>query len=132
MTVVNPLQHRRALISWVVLLLSVLACSVPVPTTVPAWTDTPTAVLSAMLTTPIAAMTTAPTLLVPQTAVIIRPVVRVHASPDSDVITGYLSAGDEVTILACEGDWCQIRTPAGFVFRGCLSDNPAGLGCRAK
>lgn len=67
-----------------------------------------------------------------QTATVTKPVVRIHQAPDSDVITGYLSEGDKVVILACDGDWCQIKAPEGFVFRGCLSDNPNKLGCQAK
>lgn len=43
-----------------------------------------------------------------------------------------LQAGDVVEIVACDGSWCQIKEPAGYVWRGCLSDNPAGLACRSK
>jgi hypothetical protein len=111
--------------------LSVLACAVPVPTTVPVRTAVSTTVVTTPLPTVVKPPTT-PATPGSQTATVVKPVVRVHAAPDSDEITGYLSSGDEVTILECDGDWCQIKNPDGFVFRGCLSDNPKRLGCQAK
>lgn len=59
----------------------------------------------------------------------------VHAGPDvsSAVVPGgYLVFGDLVTVLECEGKFCKIEQPFGYVWRGCLSDNPDGLGCSAK
>jgi SH3-like domain-containing protein len=64
------------------------------------------------------------------TASVQLPVVNVRDAPNGKVI-GSLVAGDSVVIVKCVGSWCQIK-PAGWIFRGCLSDNPANLGCTAK
>ena len=57
------------------------------------------------------------------------PVVNVRQLADvNSAVIGNLQAGDSVTILSCDGEWCEITSPFnGFVFRGCLSDNPDGL-----
>jgi hypothetical protein len=44
----------------------------------------------------------------------------------------YIYAGQSVTVLEIDGDWAHIAKPDGWVWRGCLSDNPDGLGCEAK
>lgn len=59
------------------------------------------------------------------------PTVNVRKAPGGAVIDT-LEAGDTVTILSCDGSWCKIEDPDGYIFRGCLSDNPKKLGCQAK
>jgi hypothetical protein len=67
-----------------------------------------------------------------QTAVI-RATVYVRAEPDADSPeVGSLETGAEVVIVECSGEWCQIENPAGYVFRGCTSDNPDGLKCEVR
>lgn len=59
-------------------------------------------------------------------------VVTVRNAPDGIPTGEYLQAGQSVRIVSCSGDWCQIESPNGWVWRGCLSDNPNALGCEAK
>jgi hypothetical protein len=67
------------------------------------------------------------------TAVVTAGGLYVHAKPDVDsIVTGWLMAGDAVTVLECSDDFCKLEQPFGYVWRGCLSDNPNGLGCSAK
>lgn len=67
-----------------------------------------------------------------QQSAVVRAVVNVRNSPDGDIV-GYLTVGDTVTIAECGELWCSISSPiVGYVWRGCLSDNPAELGCSAK
>jgi hypothetical protein len=124
------IYNTKVLLSAVVILLSSLACSIqkggsvattPVttPTTVPA--DAPTATATPRATE--AAVDTA----------VVRAVsVNVRQIADGDPTGEYVYAGQSVVILQCVGDWCQIEEPAGWVWRGCLSDNPDGLKCEAK
>jgi uncharacterized protein YgiM (DUF1202 family) len=64
--------------------------------------------------------------------VTIQAVVYVRQMPDaSSAAIGSLETGERVEIVACDGDWCEI-VPAGYVFRGCTSDNPDELKCEAK
>jgi SH3-like domain-containing protein len=102
-----------------ILSLAALACASP------AWVPTATP-------TPLPAPTpTKPTLTGAWTAKIELPTVNVRKTPGGEVIDS-LSAGETVTIIQCTGSWCQISKPAGWVWRGCLSDNPERLGCQAK
>lgn len=67
------------------------------------------------------------------TAVVSKPVVNVRVEPDGEVV-GSVKAGEIVTLLECVDDWCNISTDvlSGWVWRGCLSDNPDKLGCEAR
>jgi Bacterial SH3 domain. len=65
------------------------------------------------------------------TAQVRLPTVNVRAEPDGEVV-GMLTVGKRVTVLKCVDNWCKIAKPAGWIFRGCLSDNPDNLGCTAK
>lgn len=65
------------------------------------------------------------------TSTIVRPLVNVRKSPNGPVVDT-LRTGAEVEIVKCIDDWCQIVDPPGWVWRGCLSDNPSRLGCTAK
>jgi uncharacterized protein YgiM (DUF1202 family) len=65
----------------------------------------------------------------------IRATVYVRSAPDANSAeVGSLETGQSVEIVACDGSWCQIRTDvlSGYVFRGCLSDNPDGLKCEVR
>lgn len=127
----NSIYNTRAILAGVLLVLSALACSVPVrsqavpttPTTTVAATQEPT-------TTPVTTPITTPQ---SWTASVELPTVRVRALPNGDPTGDYLAAGDQVEILRCTVRWCQISKPVrGWVFRGCLSDNPKKLGCEAE
>jgi SH3-like domain-containing protein len=101
------------------------------PTAAPSMTHKPAA-LPSMTTTEspsMTSMTASPD--ADWTASIELPTVNVRAKPSGKVI-GTLKAGQTVTILSCDGSWCLIAKPRGYVFRGCLSDNPKNLGCQAK
>jgi membrane-bound ClpP family serine protease len=57
---------------------------------------------------------------------------NVRAEPNGAVV-GYLGGGESVTVSECDGSWCHIEQPFdGWVWRGCLTDNPDDLGCQAK
>lgn len=64
-------------------------------------------------------------------ATVSRVHVNVRNKPNGNVV-GTLLSGDTVTILECLEGWCRIKDPAGYVWQGCLSDNPNHLGCRSK
>lgn len=49
---------------------------------------------------------------------------------DGDVV-GSLPSGSYLWVV-CDGDWCFIRGTIHKVFRGCVSNNPDGLGCQSK
>ena len=127
MTVVKPDHTRKLLTTLLVLVLSVLACSQPLPDSSTTPVTTPTvsvetpdnSVVESADNTPIWRTTVA------------RPVVNVRAKPDGPILDS-LRAGASVEILECTKNWCRIKKPAGWVWRGCLSDNPAKLGCQAK
>ncbi len=72
-----------------------------------------------------------PTIANAWTAKVRLPTVYVHSEPDGDV-TGAVTVGSTVTIIKCVDNWCKLKKPAGWIFRGCLSDNPDKLGCEAK
>jgi len=116
---------NRATVVILVLVLAVLACDRQVPTTVrttPAPTVTATAeVLAEESTTPTTQWT----------AVVRQVQVNVREEPNGAVI-GLVLSGETVNILSCNGSWCRIEEPAGYIWRGCLSDNPNRLGCTTK
>lgn len=123
---------NRAAVVITVLVLSALACSIQTspaaPTTLP-----PTVVK------PANTATTVPTTPAEWTAKIAQTVVNVRSAPNGSVV-GVVRTGESVVILSCSGAWCRVRKPdgadwkqeTGFIFRGCLSDNPESLGCEAK
>lgn len=110
---------KRILLTLLTLVLASLACSQPIPNAVPVPTST--------------ALGVTETAESPNewTTTVIRPLVNVRKSPNGAVVDT-LRTGTEVEIVQCSGNWCKIREPAGYVWRGCLSDNPAKLGCAAK
>lgn len=92
--------------------------------------STPT-ILAPTLTKSVPVSTKAPTDTGVWTSTIVRPLVNVRKSPNG-VVVDTLRTGVEVEIVQCAGNWCQIVDPPGYVWRGCLSDNPQKLGCAAK
>jgi multidrug efflux pump subunit AcrA (membrane-fusion protein) len=122
---------NRVLIGITALVLVTLACMEQIATVTP----TP-AVSPPSSTAPVPTATMKPTeASVPaqdvQTATI-RATVYVRAEPDANSPEiGSLTTGEVVEIVTCAGDWCQIE-PEGWVWRGCLSDNPDGLKCEAR
>lgn len=118
---------KRLLLTLLTLALASLACSQPIPNAAPVPTETP------LGTALVAEISTPNVLETPNawTTTIVRPVVNVRDRPDGKVEAS-LRAGASVEILECTEQWCRIKKPAGWVWRGCLSDNPAKLGCQAK
>jgi uncharacterized protein YgiM (DUF1202 family) len=121
------IYNTRVLLSAVVMVLSSLACTQAV--VVPTVTATPPPSASP---SPVPTTTATPreTEAAADTAVVRAAVVNVRAMPGGEVV-GQIEAGQEVEIVACVDDWCQIVDPAGFVFQGCLSIAD-GQGCEAK
>ena len=112
--------------------LASLACSLQVSSRVTnAEAALPTPTPTTLLTP-----TTAPTQELGEsswTASVELPTVNVRKTAGGDPTGAYLAAGDQVEILRCTVRWCQISKPVrGWVFRGCLSDNPKKLGCEAE
>jgi hypothetical protein len=63
---------------------------------------------------------------------VLQAVVNVRSEPGGAVV-GSLAAGDPVTVTGCADNWCEISQPiSGFVWMGCLSNKPDGLGCEAR
>ena len=50
---------------------------------------------------------------------------------DTEEVVDWLKAGAHRWAV-CAGKWCYIQKTEGMVWRGCTSDNPAELGCKAK
>lgn len=117
-----------------VLVLSSLACGQIV------LTPTPTAPAAPVASSSPAPLPSTPALIrtaaAVQLAVVVPAAVNIRSSPGGDVV-GTLRAGDAVRILQCDynicGDeWSRIEAGdlSGYIFSGCLSVNPQGLGCR--
>lgn len=114
---------RHFVLFVLILALAVMACEVQVST------PSPTPLAEVLPTVkPTEHPTKLPTAAKAWTASVELPTVNVREKPSGKVIAS-LSAGDEVIIMKCDSSWCKIKEPAGYVWRGCLSDNPEGLGC---
>lgn len=137
---------NRVLLTLTVLALGVLACGQYVtPTPAPNATETlPTHTATALLTPTATALGTS-TATNQWTATVSQVQVNVREEPGGDAVVGYLESGDEVVISRCIEDkeigaWCRVLEPNGtewaqdfgWVFRGCLSDNPKELKCEAR
>lgn len=113
---------KRMTVVLLVLVLSSLACSRQIATAIPTTpTTTPTSTAEPLTT---------PTTTV-WTTVIRMAQVNIRETPGGASVA-VLRKGVVVEIVSCDGSWCEIKEPAGYVWRGCLSDNPDGLGCRSK
>ena len=127
-----PTMNKPILAAILVLILATLSCQQaitpvvpvsPVPTTSPILADD----------TATAQPVSSPTVSKVVTATVSHPVVNVRDNPGGIVI-GSLQSGDTVTVVSCKDNWCEISTDvlSGFVYRGCISDNPDKLGCEAR
>lgn len=122
----------RVRLAFLLLALASWACMEQIPTATPTppppGTHTPTAPPPALRVTPSIQPTDAA-----QIAEVVVPVVNVRQSPGGEVV-GQLAQGETVTILLCDGEWCKIEydQTTGYIFAGCLSVNPNGLGCSAR
>ena len=128
------MAHKVLALPLIVLALSALACGTyitPTPTLAPTVANTST---PSPTPQPTAQPSPSPAASVQaQTATVSTAVVRVHAEPDVlSATTASLEAGQIVTVLECADNFCKIEQPAGWVWRGCLSDNPEQLGCEAR
>ena len=108
-----------------VMVLSVLSCTVQVGTPVPTTpSPTPTEHPLFLVSTPIPEE---------KEPTIVQAVVKVRSYPSSNDgnrnVVGYLMTGSAVVVKECNAEWCRIAEPFGWVWRGCLSDNPDHLGC---
>lgn len=129
------MKNKQVALAICILALAILACAGP------GWVSTATPdpeTRPAALAIPRATATKLPTEVTelptqtPWTAYVQAEAVYVRSEPDGLPTDKFLTVGNSVTVLQCVGNWCQIKEPAGWVFRGCLSDNPTGLGCEAK
>lgn len=67
-----------------------------------------------------------------QAVTVVQAVVNVRSEPGGAVV-GSLKVGDAVGVVECIENWCKISQPiSGFVWMGCLSNKPDGLGCEAR
>ena len=66
----------------------------------------------------------------PITAIVTAYSVYVRSQPDSaSPVTGSLIRGQVVEIAAClAAGWCEL-VEGGYVWQGCLSNAPVGVGC---
>lgn len=126
---------NRGVVFMFILVLSVMACSIQTSPTVPT-TFSPTVVKSIDIVTTVI---TTPVTTPEWTTTVSQVLVNVHVEPDGEVI-GAVKIGDSLIVLSCDVKWCKVAKPAGarwkrdygYIFRGCLSDNPKKLGCEAK
>jgi uncharacterized protein YgiM (DUF1202 family) len=124
----------RLRLALIVLALSVLACGTYV-TPVPAALATPSPVLPSAVPPTSTAVPTVTAMPEDVDTLTIQAVVYVRKEPDpNSPEVGSLTTGETVTLIACDGQWCEIRTDVliGFVFRGCTNNNPDGLKCEVR
>ncbi|MCI0551300.1 MAG: SH3 domain-containing protein [Anaerolineae bacterium] len=112
---------KRVYFALFILVAVTLACNQPVPTT-------PTAKPA---DTRLVTRTPAATATSQWRATVLRAVVNVREKPSGSVIAS-LHSGDSVEIVECVGNWCRIKKPTGWIWRGCLSEVTDGLRCEAR
>jgi hypothetical protein len=128
----------RVLFALAVLSLASLACggqfvATVTPTSQPPQVVTQVTPVSTPTNTPASALPPSPVPTAADVATVVQATVNLRAEPDGAVI-GSLAAGDSVTVIRCDADWCEIETEqmSGFIFAGCLSGYGEGKGCEAK
>ena len=129
---------KQIRIALLILSVSILACGqyvTPAPAVSPTETS-PTARPAQLVTVSPTQTVSAPASIESvDTAKVVSAIVYVRSAPSGDVIKGpknYVSAGDTVTVESCSGSWCKISAPvSGYIWRGCISDNPEALRCEA-
>lgn len=126
---------------WAILAGAILACTKATPEQIRKYTPTPTITSSptpvpTLMATPlpisdaIQAESPSPTPDRYHVIAILAEFLNVREAPDGEVTGEVLKAGDSRR-ARCDGDWCELES-GGYVWRGCTSDNPAGLGCESK
>ncbi len=127
---------KRLYLVAVILVAVSLACAVPVGTPVP--TVEPTATRQVIPTATKPNLVAAPS---DNLVAVVQIAVNVRALPSgSSTSIGAVYSGDQLEKLYCLKEWCKVnqpsgsdwQQPSGWIFRGCLSDNPDELGCVAK
>lgn len=130
----------KPILALMFLILAILACKKASPCDLdPAACVTPTAAsIESATPSPTPAprtATPAPEATQSITADVMAAIVRVRVEPDGKPVTPeqYVYAGQSVTVLeySDDGEWVRIAEPAGWVWRGCVSDNPEHLFCEA-
>lgn len=128
-------MKRNVILAVAALVFSSLACMQENVTATPeiSVTNTVTPSVTSLPPTQTATVPTSTPSTTARVAIVTEAMINVHSSPEGAVI-GYLKAGDNVIVLGFsdDGKWVQIDSPAGYVWRGCLSDNPDKLGCEAR
>jgi hypothetical protein len=122
---------RKSILATILVILAAILASCnfvispPLPTLTPAPTSSP---LPTRTPAPMATGTGAATV-----AVVIAGSVNVHREPDTkSEVVGWVYSDQKVAIVSCDGDYCLLEQPFGYVWRGCISDNPDNLGCEAR
>jgi hypothetical protein len=113
-------------------MLASVACMEPVVTPTPTVSAQAPSATSAATAVPSA--TPSPTAAADsETAQVVAAALYVRQLPDAgSEKVGELYVGQRVTVISCADEWCKIEQPFGYVYRGCLSNNPDRLGCEAK
>lgn len=131
----------RARLALLILSVSILACAKTVSTVSPAAPSLQPADTASPQPTPPAPAATSVSIDTVRRATIVKPTVNVRSSPASaegepaGPVTGSLSAGDIVRVISCSRFYCKVSSSGidtGYIWRGCLSDNPERLGCEAR
>jgi uncharacterized protein YgiM (DUF1202 family) len=105
----------------VVMTVMTIACAIQVP---PTAAPTPTV-------TPTLPPTSSPTEAEADTATVRQVAVYVHTSADvNSAVVDTVSGGDVVTVIECQGDWCEIEQ--GYIWRGCLEEYAEERKCEAR
>jgi hypothetical protein len=121
---------NRLLTFLTLVFLTSAACAIQVPN------STPNALATPRRTPPVPTASAVPPTATEegvQTARVRQYSVNVHELADAaSAVTGWVYADDVVTVLECDGDWCKIAEPPGWIYRGCLTGYEEGRGCEAR
>jgi hypothetical protein len=121
---------NRLLTFLTLVFLTSAACAIQVPN------STPNALATPRRTPPVPTASAVPPTATEegvQTARVRQYSVNVHELADAaSAVTGWVYADDVVTVLECDGDWCKIAEPPGWIDRGCLTGYEEGRGCEAR
>jgi hypothetical protein len=127
-------KNNRHVLAFSVLAVLQMACVASVMQ-LPTQTSTAVPTVSSTIApSPVPATRTATPAAEAETAIITAIVYVRQLADASSAAVGSLETGAEVEIVECTGEWCEVRTDVlvGFVWRGCLSDNPDNLKCEAR
>lgn len=125
-----------------ILALSILACAKATPEQIRKFTSTPQSTITQEKPTgtsiPILASTQTPILVESATPTpdrfyeisILAEALHVRDAADGAPTGAVLKKGDRVR-AQCTEKWCELEA-GGYVWRGCVSDNPDRLGCEQR